>query len=228
MWFTRVSLKNPVFATMLVLSLTVIGTFAYFTLGVDLIPKVDVPTVVVTILNPGATAEEIETEITKRVEDSVNTISEIDAVRSTSVQGVSTVIVTFSLDKNGDIGAQEIRDNRPFNANQIVTDYLSNRVETIIEGTRPSLFSPVTRSREVSTVLVNFEGRTYAPQGARSYELPSKSGQESANVITFLLTRPQTADVKAAAQAAIAWPRNTTWTGFLRRWPSGLRAPGWL
>ena len=72
--------RRPVFATMLVLSLTVIGTFAYFTLGVDLIPKVDVPTVVVTILNPGATAEEIETEITKRVEDSVNTISEIDEV----------------------------------------------------------------------------------------------------------------------------------------------------
>ncbi|MFM2126071.1 MAG: hypothetical protein RL328_2522, partial [Acidobacteriota bacterium] len=110
--------RRPVFATMLVLSLTVIGTFAYFTLGVDLLPKVDVPTVVVTVINPGATAEEIETEITKRVEDAVNTISEIDEVRSTSVQGVSTVIVTFSLDKNGDIGAQEIRDK----VNQVIPE----------------------------------------------------------------------------------------------------------
>ncbi len=110
--------RRPVFATMLILSLVVIGTFSYFTLGVDLLPKVDVPTVVVTVVNPGATAEEVETEITKRVEDAVNTISEIDEVRSTSVQGVSTVIVTFSLDKNGDIGAQEIRDK----VNQVLPD----------------------------------------------------------------------------------------------------------
>ena len=102
--------RRPVFATMLILSLTVIGIFSYFTLGVDLLPKVDVPTVSITVVNPGATAEEIETEITKRIEDVVNTISEIDEVRSTSVQGLSTVSVSFSLDKNGDIGTQEIRD----------------------------------------------------------------------------------------------------------------------
>ena len=57
---------------------------------------------------------------------------------------------------------QEIRDNRPLNANQILTDYLSNRIETVIEGTRPGIFSQVTRSREVSTVLVNDSGRIYA------------------------------------------------------------------
>lgn len=113
-----ICVRRPVFATMLVLSLTVIGIFSYFSLGVDLIPKVDVPTVVVTVVNPGATAEEIETEITKRIEDAVNTISELDEVRSTSVQGVSTVVVTFSLDKNGDIGTQEVRDK----VNQIVPD----------------------------------------------------------------------------------------------------------
>jgi len=62
------------------------------------------------VVNPGATAEEIETDITKRIEDAVNTISDIDDVRSTSVQGLSTVVVSFSLDKNGDVGAQEIRD----------------------------------------------------------------------------------------------------------------------
>jgi HAE1 family hydrophobic/amphiphilic exporter-1 len=95
---------------MLIMSLVVVGAFAYMSLGVDLLPKVDVPTVIVTTVNPGATAEEIETEITKRIEDAVNTISEIDEVRSTSVQGLSTVIVSFTLEKNGDIGAQEIRD----------------------------------------------------------------------------------------------------------------------
>jgi hydrophobic/amphiphilic exporter-1 (mainly G- bacteria), HAE1 family len=102
--------RRPVFATMLILSLVVVGGFSYMSLGVDLLPKVDVPTVTITTVNPGATAEEIETEITKRIEDAVNTISEIDEVRSTSVQGLSSVMVSFSLDKNGDIATQEIRD----------------------------------------------------------------------------------------------------------------------
>jgi hydrophobic/amphiphilic exporter-1 (mainly G- bacteria), HAE1 family len=102
--------RRPVFATMLILALVVVGGFSYFSLGVDLTPKVDVPTVSITVVNPGATAEEIETDITKRIEDAVNTISDIDDVKSTSVQGLSTVTVSFSLDKNGDVGAQEIRD----------------------------------------------------------------------------------------------------------------------
>jgi HAE1 family hydrophobic/amphiphilic exporter-1 len=105
-----ICVQRPVFATMLILALTVVGAFSYFSLGVDLTPKVDVPTVSILVVNPGATAEEIETEITKRIEDAVNTISEIDEVRSTSVQGLSRVTVTFSLDKSGDVGAQEIRD----------------------------------------------------------------------------------------------------------------------
>ena len=102
--------RRPVFATMLILSLVVVGAFSYMSLGVDLLPKVDVPTVSITTVNPGATAEEIETEITKRIEDAVNTISGIDEVRSTSVQGLSSVNVSFTLDKDGDIATQEIRD----------------------------------------------------------------------------------------------------------------------
>ena len=102
--------RRPVFATMLVLALTVVGAFSYFSLGVDLLPKVDLPTVSVTVSNPGASAEEIETEITKRIEDAVNTISDIDELRSTSVEGLASVTITFDLDKNGDIAAQEVRD----------------------------------------------------------------------------------------------------------------------
>ena len=102
--------RRPVFATMLILALMVVGGFSYFSLGVDQTPKVDVPTVSVQTVNPGATAEEIETDITKRIEDAVNTISEIEDVRSTSVQGLSTVTISFSLDKNSDVAAQEVRD----------------------------------------------------------------------------------------------------------------------
>ena len=68
----KLCIQRPVFATMLILSLVVVGTFSYFSLGVDLFPKVDIPTVQVTISDPGASPEEIETEITKKVEDAVN------------------------------------------------------------------------------------------------------------------------------------------------------------
>ena len=80
----QLCVKRPVFATMLILSLVVVGIFSYFGLGVDLFPKVDIPTVAVIIANPGASPEEIETEITKKVEDAVNTISLVDELRSTS------------------------------------------------------------------------------------------------------------------------------------------------
>src|SRR3954462_5672411 len=103
----QLCVKRPVFATMLILSLVVVGTFSYFSLGVDLFPKVDIPTVAVITANPGASPEEIETEISKKIEDAVNTISMVDEVRSTSSEGQSLVVITFLLAKNGDVAAQE-------------------------------------------------------------------------------------------------------------------------
>src|SRR5580698_5492809 len=98
-------IRRPVFATMLILSLVVVGVFSYFSLGVDLFPKIDIPTVQVLILDPGASPEEIETEISKKVEDTVNTISQVDEVRSISSESQSQVIITFLLSKNGDVAA---------------------------------------------------------------------------------------------------------------------------
>ena len=106
----EICVRRPVFATMLILSLTVVGVFSFFSLGVDLFPKIDLPTVTVTVLNPGASPQEIETEVTDKIEESVNTISGIDELRSTSVEGVSQVFITFLLDKNADVAAQEVRD----------------------------------------------------------------------------------------------------------------------
>src|SRR6266496_3603703 len=106
----EICVRRPVFATMLILSLTVVGLFSYKSLGVDLFPKIDLPTITVTVVNPGASPQEIETEITDKVEGAVNTISGIDELRSTSVEGASQVFITFLLDKNVDIAAQEVRD----------------------------------------------------------------------------------------------------------------------
>src|SRR5580765_2173129 len=102
--------RRPVFATMLVLSLTVVGAYAFFGLGVDLLPNIDIPTVTVSVANPGSSPEQVETEITKKLEGALNTISGIDELRSTSVEGRSQVTVTFLLEKDGDVAAQDVRD----------------------------------------------------------------------------------------------------------------------
>lgn len=106
----EICINRPVFATVLILALTVVGIFSFYSLGVDRFPKVDLPTVTVTIVNPGASPQQIETEITEIVESAVNTISGIDELRSTSVEGVSQVFITFLLEKNADVAAQEVRD----------------------------------------------------------------------------------------------------------------------
>jgi HAE1 family hydrophobic/amphiphilic exporter-1 len=109
-WLASISVRRPVFATVLTLSLTVVGAFAFTRLGLDRFPKVDFPTVVVTTRLPGAAPEEVETEVTDKIEEAVNTISGIDELRSNSSEGVSQVIVAFLLEKDGDIAAQEVRD----------------------------------------------------------------------------------------------------------------------
>src|ERR1700691_2021186 len=106
----QLCIRRPVFATMLILSLVVVGVFSYFSLGVDLFPKIDIPTVDIGVSDPGASPEEVETEITKKIEDSINTISQVDEVRSTSSEGQSLVIITFELSKNGDVAVQEVQN----------------------------------------------------------------------------------------------------------------------
>jgi HAE1 family hydrophobic/amphiphilic exporter-1 len=109
-WLAAISVKRPVFATVLILALTVIGAFSFTRLGLDRFPKVDFPTVVVTTRLPGAAPEEVETEISDKIEEAVNTISGIDELRSTSSEGVSTVIIAFLLEKDVNVAAQEVRD----------------------------------------------------------------------------------------------------------------------
>src|SRR5262249_35022667 len=74
-WLAALSVRRPVFATVLILSPPVVGVFAFTLLGVDRFPKVDIPTVVITTVQPGAAPEQIETEVTDKIEEAVNTIS---------------------------------------------------------------------------------------------------------------------------------------------------------
>ena len=109
-WLAEICVRRPVFAWVLVLSLTVVGLFAFGRLGVDRFPNIDIPTISITTRLPGAAPEQIETEVTDKIEEAVNTISNIDTLSSTSSEGISQVVVSFTLDKNADIAAQEVRD----------------------------------------------------------------------------------------------------------------------
>jgi len=106
----EISIHRPVFASMLILALVVVGATSYFRLGVDRFPSVDLPTVSIRTTLPGASPEEVETEVSQRIEEVVNTVEGINELRSISGQGSSVVIVTFNLDRDIDIAAQDVRD----------------------------------------------------------------------------------------------------------------------
>ena len=110
MKISEICVRRPVFATMLVSVLVVVGIASYTGLGVDLFPNIDLPIVTVTTTLKGSSPEEIETSITKPIEEAVNTVSGIDELRSTSREGVSQVIIRFLLERNGEEAAQDVRD----------------------------------------------------------------------------------------------------------------------
>jgi len=109
-WLAEICVRRPVFATVLSLTILVVGSVFYFKLGVDQYPKIDFPAVTIITRLPGASPEDVESEITEKIEAAINTISSIDELRSNSSEGISRIFVTFLLEKNVDVAAQEVRD----------------------------------------------------------------------------------------------------------------------
>jgi HAE1 family hydrophobic/amphiphilic exporter-1 len=95
---------------MLILAFAVVGGFSYFRLGVDRFPSVDLPTVSVRTTLPGAATEEVETQVSRRIEEAVNTVEGIEQLRSISFSGASIVIATFRLERDIEAAAQDVRD----------------------------------------------------------------------------------------------------------------------
>ena len=110
MWFTRVSLRNPVFATMVMLAFVVLGLFAYQRLQIDQFPNIDFPVVVITTEYPGASPEIVETEVSKKIEEGVNSIAGINTLISRSYEGQSVVVIEFQLHINGRKAADDVRE----------------------------------------------------------------------------------------------------------------------
>jgi HAE1 family hydrophobic/amphiphilic exporter-1 len=125
----EVCIRRPVFATMIVLALVVVGAASYFRLGVDRFPSVELPTVSVRTELPGASVEEMETQVTQKLEEVINTVQGITELRSITGPGTSIVIITFALDRPVDVAAQDVREK------------VANAVRNLPRDVRPPIIS---------------------------------------------------------------------------------------
>src|SRR5215217_6590844 len=151
-WLAALCVKRPVFATVLILSLTVVGAFSFTKLGVDRFPKIDIPTIVITTVQPGAAPEQIETEITDKIEEAVNTISGIDELRSVSSEGVSQVIISFLLSKDTNVAAQEVRDKVNGVLPELPRTIQQPRVDRLDPDAAPVLSIAVSANRPIRDI----------------------------------------------------------------------------
>jgi HAE1 family hydrophobic/amphiphilic exporter-1 len=110
MWFTKVSLKNPVFATMVMLAIVVLGFFSYQRMQVDQFPSIDLPVVVITADYPGASPEIVESEVTQKIEEGVNSIAGISSLSSRSYEGQAIIVLEFQLYVDGRRAAEDVRE----------------------------------------------------------------------------------------------------------------------
>ncbi len=162
MWFTRVSIANPVMATMVMLAFVVLGLFSLQRLKVDQFPAIDFPTVVVQTDYPGAAPEIVETEVTKKIEEAVNTIAGISQLYSRTYEGTSVVIVQFNLDMDGRKAADDVREK---------ISAIRPLLRDEVKDSRVSRFDPA--SRPIYTLALT------SPDGSRSQqELSTFADQE--------------------------------------------------
>ena len=148
----EICIRRPVFATMLVMALVVMGLDSYFKLGVDLFPKVEFPFVNVSTFLPGAAPEEVESQVTKRIEEAVNTISGIEDLSSVSSEGVSIVSIQFSLQKDADVAAQEVRDKISTILGQLPKDADPPIVDKVATDAAPVLTIAVAANRDLREI----------------------------------------------------------------------------
>src|SRR3954466_2034046 len=147
MTISALCVRRPVFTTMLIALPVVLGALAYARMGVDLFPNVDLPIVTVTTTRSGTSVEEMETGVTKRIEDVVNTISGIDELRSTTKEGLSSVVIQFVLEKNRDVAQQEVQGKINTILSQLPTGTEAPIVDKFDVDATPVLTIAVSRDR---------------------------------------------------------------------------------
>ncbi len=148
----EICIKRPVFATMLILMLVVLGLDAYRKLGVDLFPKIEFPIVTITTTLRGASPEEVETQVSKRIEEAVNTVSGIDELMSNSAEGLSRVTIQFVLEKDAEIAAQEVRDKVSTILGQLPNDADPPVVEKLATDASPIINLVISANRDLREI----------------------------------------------------------------------------
>ena len=167
MWFTQVSLKNPVFATMVMLAIVVLGLFSYQRLKVDQFPDIDFPVVVVTVDYPGASPEIVESEVTKKIEEGVNSIAGINALTSRSYEGTAVVIIEFQLHIDGRKAAEDVREKVAIVRPTLRTEVKEPRVLRFDPASR-AVWSLAVLPDDKAGATVRSVSAARLPQGAKA------------------------------------------------------------
>ncbi|MBE3112009.1 MAG: efflux RND transporter permease subunit, partial [Acidobacteria bacterium] len=152
MWISNTSIRQPVFATMVISALVVFGIVAYRGLGIDLFPKIDFPLVTIMTVLPGADPETVETDVTERIEEAVNTINGVKTLRSQSSESVSIVVVEFELDRDVDVAAQDVRDKIASTRANLPTDVEEPVIQKLDPDAMPILAVALSANRPIREV----------------------------------------------------------------------------
>ena len=159
-WLAEICVRRPVFATVLTLLIVVLGINGYGRLGLDRFPQIDFPVVTVVTVLPGASPEDVETQVTDPIEAAINTIGDIEELRSISAEGVSMVITQFKLEKDVDVAAQDVRDRVNRILRDLPADIETPAVNKIDPDASPILFAALRApGRPVREVTALAEGR---------------------------------------------------------------------
>jgi HAE1 family hydrophobic/amphiphilic exporter-1 len=149
MWLADTSIKRPVFATMFIMALVILGLVSYPEIGVDLFPKVEFPIVNINTRLKGASPEIMDIDVTDKIEESVNTINGVKSISSTSAEGISTVTVEFVLERNIDLAVQDVREKISLIRSKLPTDVMEPIIQKVDPDANPVFYMTLTGQKSI-------------------------------------------------------------------------------
>lgn len=182
MKIANTSIKRPVFITVIMIALTILGYVSYGKLVLNEMPNVDMPYVSVMIIEPGATPEQIESKVTKKIEDAVGKISGIDTITSTVNEGSSQTTIAFDLSKDGEVAAQEVRDKISTVRGELPTD-IQDPIISKFDMSASSILSIAVYGSEDAAKMTDFIDNTikkklYTVSGIGSVDVSGEDTRE--------------------------------------------------
>ncbi len=149
MWLADTSIKRPVFATMFIMALVILGLVSYPEIGVDLFPRIEFPIVNITTTLKGASPEIMDIDVTDKIEESINTINGVKTITSTSAEGVSRVVVEFVLERDIDLAVQDVREKVSLIRSKLPTDILEPIIQKVDPDANPVFYITLTGQKSI-------------------------------------------------------------------------------